>query len=108
MKGQSIEAVLEAEAAQLRDGLQAQAQALQTELREIEARNAEIEANLDAARGSQQRFIEFRTLLGSEALCPVCWMTRGRRFVLRPFGGDDSINQYRCPECSHETENPIK
>ena len=70
-------------------GLHQRATQLQTELAEVEARKAALQTELDAARLSQQRLMNFEPQIGRDFQCPRCWVQHEKRSVLSPDWGRD-------------------
>jgi len=88
-----------AEAARLAERCQARVPALERELREIKARAAKIEAELQAATIYHQRFFDFQPEIGRDLQCPQCWVRDGIRSRLVPGTGTDRDDIYRCAAC---------
>lgn len=87
-------------AAQIRDGLQRRVPKLERDLANMETHKREMEAQLKAADVSVKRFADFPVTLGTDYLCPFCWMHYGKKSVLKPIGGGtDKQDIFRCPGC---------
>ena len=69
--------------------------ALELDLREIEARKAEIEAKLHSAKLSLKRLSNFHSEDGGDFQCPRCWISNETRSSLTPILGTDSENIFR-------------
>jgi hypothetical protein len=88
-----------AEAARVAERCQTRAPALERELREIKARKAKIEAELQAATLYRQRLSGFQPEIGRDLQCPQCWVRDGIRSRLVPGTGTDRDGIYRCTAC---------
>ena len=81
--------------------------ALELDLREIEARKAEIEAKLHSAKLSLKRLSNFHSEDGGDFQCPRCWISNETRSSLTPILGTDSENIFRCKVCGYKISIPF-
>ncbi len=90
-------------AARLAVSLHQRAAQLQTDLAEIEAQKAALQTQLDVARLSEQRLMNFEPQIGGDFQCPRCWIEHEKRSVLSPIGGGTAHEDFwRCHTCGFE------
>ena len=75
---------------------------LDRQLAEAKKHVAKIERECDAARGALERLSNFPIQLGSDYLCPRCWIEEGRRSPLIPVPSNSRENLLRCGWCQFE------
>lgn len=86
-------------------GRQAEVRAshLKVQLAEVEARKAEIQAQLNTARLSPERVFNFKPQIGPYFQCPNCWIENEKRSSLTPVGGPTRAEDFfRCRSCGFE------
>lgn len=81
--------------------------ALDAELREVEAKKAEIEAKRRLARGAAQRFLNYQPRIGPDYQCPCCWVRDEVRSTLSPIPGTDEHDIMRCRACGTDHHIPL-
>ena len=81
--------------------------ALELDLREIEARKAEIEAKLHSAKLSLKRLSNFHSEDGGDFQCPRCWISNETRSSLTLILSTDSENIFRCRVCNFKISVPF-
>lgn len=79
--------------------LNAELRKLEQQQAEVERRKAEINAQLEAARVSAKRLLNFRPCIGTDFQCPRCWIVNEVRSPLRPIPSDTSDDIMRCRVC---------
>lgn len=92
----SIAGVLTGIAGDIAQEAKARGAQLKTELEQIEARKAEIEAKLNAIRGLPERLFHYGRHLGADFQCPLCWIEHEKSSRMTPTP-DDS---FRCDACN--------
>ena len=80
---------------------------LETELREVEKRKAEIDTQLQAARSSQKRLLNYQPRIGRDYQCPRCWITNEIRSALSPIPGTSEHDIMRCHACGMDVVIPL-
>jgi hypothetical protein len=90
-------------AQQIAEGAQANIVRLDQRLADIEKQKAEIEAQIQDARGALKRAADFPVKLGADYLCPVCWTDDAVTSTLRNVPSPDRRDIYRCNICHFET-----
>jgi DNA-directed RNA polymerase subunit RPC12/RpoP len=96
-------------AAALAQNAQGRMSRLQHELKEIETRKTEIEAQLKVIGLIPERVLNFKPRVGADFQCPRCWIEHENRSALIPMGGGTSSEDYfRCPDCSYEIAIPFR
>lgn len=75
---------------------------LDRQLAEAKKHVAKIEKECDAARGAPERLSNFLIQLGSDYLCPRCWIEEGRRSPLNPVPSNTREDLLRCGLCQFE------
>ena len=63
---------------------------------------AKIERECVAARGAPERLSNFPIQLGSDYLCPRCWIEEGRRSPLNSVRSSTGEDLLRCGLCQFE------
>lgn len=91
---------------ELTQNAQAQADALQAELCEIEAKKRDVEAKLDAAKGALNRLARFEPEFGEHLQCPHCWFANGRWSTLNAIGGGTQNRDFFRCEIGHDFSRP--
>lgn len=89
-------------AEQLATGAKQRAASLEEEYLALKAQAADKEAERDLARGAEQRSLHFRSALGTDLICPICWIDRANRAPMKPIAGDDRHDVFRCGVCHFE------
>jgi hypothetical protein len=85
------------EMSNLKNSLQEKKKNLEIELNEIENRiNKASQAN---NRGASYNI--------DSGLCPVCFITNGSSFELKPISSDNANDKFFCGHCNLEIENEI-
>jgi hypothetical protein len=97
-----IETILLQHAADMAKSLEGGTAALQAELRALERRKIEIDAELEAAKLARQRLLEYRPRLGPDFQCPHCWVESETRSTLVPLDGATDDDVLRCNTCRSE------
>lgn len=95
----SIDTILSKEAERIAKDLLRSASALQTELRGIEKRKIEIDAQLNATKLAAKRLLDFQPNIGNSFRCPRCWIEREASSVLDPVRDTTSGDTLRCVTC---------
>jgi hypothetical protein len=72
------------------------------QLRELQARQAEIQTSLAAANRSRKRFGKFQAKVNGHFQCPRCWINKATRSRLDPVPGTAGEGIFRCNECHFE------
>ncbi len=72
------------------------------QLRQLEARQAEIQTSLHAAKLSRKRFAKFQAEVNGHFQCPRCWINEATRSRLDPVPGTSGEDIFRCNECHFE------
>jgi hypothetical protein len=72
------------------------------QLSEAKKRVVKIEKECDAARGAPERLSSFPIQLGSDYLCPRCWIEEGRRSPLCSVPTNTGDDLLRCRLCQFE------
>src|SRR5580704_17943827 len=75
---------------------------IERELQEIEARKAALLAERVIIREAFQRASDFVGRLGSDYLCPRCWVDHCRRSTLRAIPSNSDADVFRCGACHLE------
>ncbi len=75
---------------------------LDRQLSEAKKHVAKIQNECDAARGVPERLSNFPIELGSDYLCPRCWIEEGRRSLLNPVPSNTREDLLRCSLCQFE------
>lgn len=75
---------------------------LDRRLAEAKKHVAKIEMECDAARGAPERLSNFPIQLGSNYLCPRCWIEEGRRSPLNPAPSNTRRGLLHCGFCQFE------
>ncbi len=83
------------------------AKALESELRKIEGRKAQIEAQLEAAHLCSKRLSSFKPEIQGDLQCPRCFISREARSTLRPIPGTSTADFFRCGSCEYELPIPL-
>lgn len=83
------------------------AKALESELRKIEERKAQIGAQLEAAYLCSKRLSSFKPEIQGDLQCPRCWISREARSTLRPIPGTSTADFFRCGSCEYELSIPL-
>jgi len=104
----SISSEIKEVAAKLARQMQGRVFRLQSELTEIEARKADIQAQLNMARLSPERASRFQPQIGPYFQCPRCWVENEKRSPLTPIGGPTrSEDFFRCRICGFEVTHSV-
>ena len=90
------------EAANIANQLRARVSALETELRTIEERKRQIEAELRQAHLTSERLPRYRPKIMEERQCPKCWLRDESKVALSCLDGTDELDLYECPVCGFE------
>lgn len=101
-----IEQVLEAEAEYLVANLEGRRPALEAELREIERRKLQVNAELEATHIARHRLVNFRPRFGADYQCPRCWVHHETRSRLESVGSDTRDDILRCRQCGADVVIP--
>jgi hypothetical protein len=72
------------------------------QLRQLQARQAEIQTCLDEANRSRKRFAKFQAEVNGRFQCPRCWINEATRSRLNPVPGTAGEDIFRCKECHFE------
>ncbi len=70
------------------------------ELTNIHTRQAELKAELAVLEPRQLRARALKSR--DDRICAYCFILHGNECPLRPVGGDDSADRFRCGECDRE------
>jgi hypothetical protein len=90
-------------AAHLMKSFEARETALQRELRDLEARQAEVQTELKLAGNAKDRFGRYQPGSQGDFRCPYCWMKGEQQPPLYPLGGGTRDEDYfRCSECKEK------
>jgi hypothetical protein len=79
--------------------LNAELRQLEAQEAEIERRKAEIKAQLEAARLAHKRLLNFRPCIGTDFQCPRCGIVKEIGSTLRPIPSSTSDDIMRCGTC---------
>ena len=79
---------------------------LRLELRQLDMRKAEVEAQLRAAELSQQRIASFQAHGNGGFQCSWCWVGSGVSSILELVPAPPSVELYRCGTCGSEYAAP--
>ena len=93
-------------AIQVANEVQERALRLKPELREMEQRKAQIEAELHAADLCRQRLSDFQPEIGGNLQCPRCWVARGVRSQFVPMPGTKHVAVFTCRDCHFDLTFP--
>jgi len=86
----------------LADEARVRADYYKEQLRQLQARQAEIQTTLDAANRSRKRFAKFQAEVNGHFQCPRCWINEATRSRLDPVPGTSGEEIFRCVECHFE------
>jgi hypothetical protein len=87
---------------QLSDEARVRAGYYKEQLRQLQARQAELQTSLDAANLSRKRFARFQAQVNGHFQCPRCWISKATRSRLDPVPGTAGEDIFRCNECDFE------
>jgi hypothetical protein len=87
---------------QLADEARVRAGYYKEQLRQLQARQAEVQTSLDAANLSRKRCAKFQAEVNGHFQCPRCWINKARRSRLDPAPGTAGEEIFRCDECHFE------
>jgi len=87
---------------QLSDEARVRAGYYKEQLRQLQARQAELQTSLDAANRSRKRFARFQAQVNGHFQCPRCWINKATRSRLDPVPGTAGEDIFRCNECDFE------
>ena len=96
------------EAQQIALNADARARRLQAELDDVEAKKVAINSDLQRAKGTAKRILNYQPRLGSKFYCPRCWVRDEVRTELSMIPGTDSVDLMRCDTCSADWEIPLR
>ena len=82
----------------LADG-QSQTLRLERELLELQIRERDIQTHLEFINLSLQRGAKFPADPRDDACCPICWIERDSKSVLRPTPSEDEHEVFACRDC---------
>jgi hypothetical protein len=87
---------------QLADEARVRADYYKEQLRLLQARQAEIQTSLAAAKLSRRRLAKFQAEVNGNFQCPRCWINQAMRSSLDPVPGMSGGVIFRCNECDFE------
>jgi hypothetical protein len=87
---------------QLAEDARERASYYKEQLRQLQARQAEIQTSLDAANLSRRCFAKFQAEVNGHFQCPRCWINKATRSRLDPVPGTAGEDIFRCNECGFE------
>jgi uncharacterized small protein (DUF1192 family)/DNA-directed RNA polymerase subunit RPC12/RpoP len=90
-------------AIEIADRLEARVSQLDREIAGLEQERAKKQAERDLASRAPQRLANFPVQVGSDYLCPRCWIEEGKRSPIAPIPSETRDDIFRCPLCSYET-----
>lgn len=89
-------------AKQIAAELQVRATGLQRELLDVQARAAQIKAEMDAVSGAPERLANYTVEFGGDYQCPRCWIISGTRSPLKAVPGGTTGDLFRCRACNNK------
>lgn len=79
----------------------------QTELHDMQERMAQIQRELQEAKTTSQRALDFEFKVGTDYQCPRCWVLGGTRSNITPIPGNAREDLFICRACYFEIAIPI-
>jgi hypothetical protein len=95
----SVDSILREKAEHIAKDMLRTAEALRTELRGMERRKIEIDAQLNATKVAVKRLLDFKPQVDADFQCPRCWLYDETRSKL--LTDTTSDNTLRCSVCGH-------
>jgi hypothetical protein len=80
--------------------------AFEKEKLELDARQRELQAKLDAANLANDRLVEYEPRTKGDYMCPKCPINSGIAARLKPIDGTDRLDRFRCEVCREVFEFP--
>jgi hypothetical protein len=93
---------IQSEARGLADRAEERIAAIGSELCELEVRRMSLETERQALALISSRFSDFKVSLGSNHLCPYCWMAHRKIAVMLLAGAEEDQQIIRCRVCEEE------
>jgi superfamily II helicase len=93
---------IQAEARELAGRAGARIAAIEHELYELEARRMSLENEREALGLASSRLSGFNVSLGTNYLCPYCWMEHQKIALMLLVSVEQDQQIVRCRECEHE------
>ena len=95
-------------AAELARTLKGRISELQRDLAEVEEKKRAIQEQLEAARLSTDRTLDFQPQIGADFQCPRCWIEHEKRCTLTRMGGGTRTEDFfHCRACGLQISIPF-
>lgn len=85
----------------------AKAARLERERSDLRAQLAKVEGEISIAKDASTR-AETYPIVGSETICPVCWINGKQSYVRAIGGGTREHDLFRCGGCNDTFEVPVR
>ena len=100
----ALQDALERAARELAAQAQQRVSDLEREALELKKRQAQNEAECDAARGAANRALKPPIKVGVVPACPSCWVTSGRQSPMHTVPSVGRSDIYECSVCGFDLE----
>jgi hypothetical protein len=93
---------IQEEAQRLADRADARIGAIEAELSEIHAKRLMLQIESEALSLAAGRLSDFKVSLGTNYLCPYCWMEHRKLAIMPVVSAETEQQTARCRMCDHE------
>jgi hypothetical protein len=96
------------EAQHIASGADNRARQLQAQLDDIKAKKLAVDAELERAKSTSKRLLNYQPRVGRDFQCPRCWVQHEVRAPLSSIPGTDEHDILRCHTCGADWMIPLR